>query len=108
MKFVDKVNRYNKSFLHFLKESKNDFLLLEAKMDRDIVNYILNDPELTRKARLTFKTYKDEDSFEDEWTQIIDYAIKTGRFQLTTSQLLMAHNTIPMMIYNIFKNNRVL
>lgn len=103
-----KIKHYNKSFLCFLKESKNDFILIEAKMDRDIASYIIDDKELSRKARMTFKTYKDEDSFEDEWTQIVDYVIKYKQLSLTTSQLLMAHNTVPMMVYNIFKNNGVL
>src|ERR1700740_796664 len=108
MSLSAKIKRYNKSFLCFLNESKNDFILIEAKIDRDLATYIAANPELSRKARLTFKTYKDESSFEDEWIQIIDNLIKAKNIQLTTSQLLMAHNAIPMMVYNIFKNNGVL
>lgn len=105
MELSAKIKKYNKSFLGFLKESKSDFILIEAKMERDIATYIAADPELFRRARRTFKTYKDEESFDSEWIDIVDYVFKHKKLQPTTSQIYMAHNSVPMMVYNILKNS---
>ncbi len=97
-----KLLNYNKSFSRFLNESENDFILLE-RVDTGIFRRIIADPTLLQKAKLTFKTFKNEESFDREWVDII------GKLMGNRSELVDRLVTVvPMMVYNFLKDNESL
>lgn len=98
-----KLVNYKKSFSYFLNES--DFSLLE-RLENVVADRIINNKDLLQKARLTFKTFRSENSFDKEWLDLIAKIV--GYNNIEPQQMNKLCVVVPMEVYNFLKDTEEL
>lgn len=91
-------------FLGYITESVNGLVLFEGFVGR-MLDKILDDNTFYKKAMETFKNYKNDESFDKEWLDILTAVCKKHGIEMTSDMWTKLLNVVPMEFYNYIQDN---